>query len=148
MVRLKTTESGRNFIKKEEGIRLIAYNDGVNIYTIGIGHTGYVDGIKIKPGMKITKEKAEALFIEDLSKIEEVINNAVIVPLNQNQFDALVSLVFNIGGGNFRKSTLLRKLNVKDYKGSAEQFLAWKYAGGKPILLSRRLREQAVFVRK
>ena len=65
--------------------------------------------------------------------------------LNQNQFDALVSLVFNIGTGAFARSTLLKRLNVGDYNGAAEAFLMWRNAGGKPILLNRRKREKALF---
>lgn len=67
------------------------------------------------------------------------------MPLIQYQFDALVSLAFNIGEGAFRRSTLLKLLNRGDYKGASEQFLVWKNAGGRPILLNRRKREKALF---
>jgi lysozyme len=77
--------------------------------------------------------------------VETTVNNLVKVPLTQNQFDALVSFVFNIGGGAFSKSTLLRKLNEKDYAGAADQFLVWVK---QPELTGRRKNERAQFLKK
>lgn len=83
----------------------------------------------------------------DLKRFEQTVNDAVTVLIDQNQFDALVSLAYNIGSGAFAKSTLLKKLNAGDYKGAADQFDVWVNAGGKRMqgLVNRRAREEAVF---
>lgn len=144
---MKISERGIHFIKSEEGERLTAYLDVVGIWTIGIGHTGPVDGKPVTQGMTITKDKSRELLLKDLKRFERAVNNSVTVPLKQNQYDALVSLAFNIGEGAFSRSTLVRKLNQNDIKGASEQFLVWKNAGGRVVngLLSRRKREKAMF---
>ena len=85
----------------------------------------------------------------DLKKFESAVNNAVTVPLNQNQFDALVSLTYNIGPSAFSKSTLVKKLNAGDIRGAAEQFDVWVNAGGKRMqgLVNRRAKENEVFLK-
>lgn len=142
---MRISDKGIQFIVKEEGERLTAYQDSVGIWTIGVGHTGWVDSKPVARGMTITKEKSREILRKDLARFERTINEGVIPPLEQHQFDALVSLVFNIGEGAFRRSTLLKLLNRGDYIGASQQFLAWKNAGGRPILLPRRRREKAVF---
>jgi lysozyme len=84
----------------------------------------------------------------DLKKFEAAVNNAVTVPLNQNQFDALVSLAYNIGTNAFSKSTLVKKLNANDIRGAADQFDVWVNAGGKRMqgLVNRRAKEKALFL--
>ena len=101
----------------------------------------------------LTRGQGEALFLNDLVKHVEVINRLVTVPLNQNQYDALAMLVFNIGVDNFAVSTLLKKLNAKDYAGAAEQFLVWNKSRDannnlivNPALTTRRQGEQALFL--
>ena len=106
---MKISENGLSFILREEGERLMAYADVIGVWTIGVGHTGTVDGIPITKGMTITAEKSRVLLIADVAKFEAAINRLVKVPLKQHQFDALVSLVFNIGETNFARSTLLKK---------------------------------------
>lgn len=144
---MKTSEKGLQFIRREEGERLTAYADIIGVWTIGVGHTGTVDGKPVAKGMVITAEKSRSLLSADLIKFESVIARLVKVPLKQHEFDALVSLVFNIGETNFARSTLLKKLNANDFKGAAEQFLVWKNAGGRPVqgLLNRRKREKDMF---
>lgn len=144
---MKISERGINHIIRDEGERLTAYQDIVGIWTIGVGHTGFVDGKPVAKGMTISKEKSREILKADLTRFENAINESVNVPLKQNQFDALVSLAFNIGEGAFRRSTLLRKLNARDYKGASDQFLMWKNAGGRVSqgLLNRRKREKALF---
>ncbi|WP_256856084.1 lysozyme [Rodentibacter ratti] len=144
---MKTSERGISHIIRDEGERLTAYQDIVGIWTIGVGHTGQVDGKPVTKGMKISKEKSSELLKTDLARFEKAINASVNVSLTQNQFDALVSLAFNIGEGAFRRSTLLRKLNAGDYNGASQQFLVWKNAGGRVSqgLLNRRKREKALF---
>ena len=85
----------------------------------------------------------------DLKKFESAVNSAVTVPINQNQFDALVSLAYNIGTGAFKESTLIKKLNAGDIRGAADQFDVWVNAGGKRMqgLVNRRAKEKEVFLR-
>lgn len=144
---MKTSEKGLQFIRREEGERLTAYADVIGVWTIGVGHTGTVDGKPVAKGMVISTDKSRELLSADLSKFESAISRLVKVPLKQYEFDALVSLVFNIGETNFARSTLLKKLNANDFKGAAEQFLVWKNAGGRPVqgLLNRRKREKDMF---
>jgi len=84
----------------------------------------------------------------DLKKFETAVNNAVTVPLSQNQFDALVSLAYNIGTNAFSKSTLVKKLNANDNRAAADQFDVWVNAGGKRMqgLVNRRAKEKALFL--
>lgn len=108
-------------IKNHEQLRLTAYLPTKNdVWTIGWGHTKTA-----RQGMVITEAQAEQLLRQDLAWVEDTIKKLVKVPLEQNQFDALASLIFNIGGGAFAKSTVLRKLNAGDYKGAADAFLMW-----------------------
>ena len=110
-----------DIIKEHEGLRLEAYLPTPNdVWTIGYGHTKTA-----KKGMKITAKQAEDLLYSDLSWVEKVIADRVKAPLTQNQYDALASLIFNIGGTAFSKSTVLRRLNSEDYRGAADAFLMW-----------------------
>lgn len=135
-------------IKEHEGLRLVAYLDSVGVWTIGYGDTG-PDVVK---GLVITKAEAEERLRKRLVEFEGYVNRAVKVKLTQNQFDALVSLVYNIGPTNFNSSTLLRKLNAGDYAGAADQFLVWNKGrvGGKlqviDGLTNRRKKERQLFV--
>lgn len=139
---MKISEKGINFLIQEEGERLKAYKCAAGVWTIGIGHTG----ADVKEGMIITKEKSRELLKSDLSRFEKAVNTYIKVPLEQHQFDALVSLTFNIGVGNFSKSTLVKKINVNASMEEIEfQFKQWKLARGKPILLSRRKREAELY---
>lgn len=108
-------------IKEHEALRLTAYLPTKDdVWTIGWGHTKTA-----KQGMVITEAQAEQLLRDDLAWVEGAIDNLVKVTLTQNQRDALGSLIFNIGATNFSKSTVLRKLNAKDYLGAADAFLMW-----------------------
>ena len=132
-----------------EGLRLKAYDDGVGVWTIGFGTTIYPNGIRVKKGDTCTEAQAKAYMAHDLKKFESAVNNAVTVPINQNQFDALVSLAYNIGTGAFSKSTLVKKLNAGDIRGAADQFDVWVNAGGKRMqgLANRRAKEKEVFLK-
>ncbi|HFG6939324.1 lysozyme [Acinetobacter baumannii] len=145
-----TSDVGVNLISGFEGTRLTAYDDGVGVWTIGTGTTIYPNGVKVEQGDTCTPEQAKAYFKHDLAKFEKTVNESVTVPLNQNQFDALVSLSYNIGSGAFKNSTLLKLLNKGDYQGAADQFLAWNKAGGKVMkgLVRRREAERALFLKK
>jgi len=133
-----------SLIKKHEGLRLEAYLPTPNdVWTIGYGHTHTT-----KQGQKITEAQADALLRKDITWAEKAVNNLVVVPLTQNQFDALVSFVFNVGEGAFGTSTLLRLLNSKDYEGAANQFLRWNKQKGKILngLTKRREEERNLFL--
>ena len=142
---MKTSQSGLDFIADHEGLELVAYPDpgtGGEPWTIGVGHTGGV-----KPGDTCTKHEALQWLAEDVETAEKAVLRMVDVPLSQNQFDALVSFVFNCGAGNFEKSTLLRLLNDLDYDGASEQFQRWNRAAGREMagLTKRRHAEAALF---
>lgn len=145
---MKTSSSGRAAIAAREGNVLTAYQDSVGIWTIGVGHTAAAGSPVPKAGMKITSAESDAILSRDLAKFEASVSNAVKVPLNQNEFDALVSLAFNIGGGAFSNSTLVRKLNAGDRAGAAQQFLVWNKAGGRVLngLVKRRESERRQFL--
>lgn len=143
---MKTSPKGIALIKSAEGLRLEAYPDpgtGDVPWTIGYGSTSGVTR-----NMVITKTQAEQMLAADLVRFERIVERLVRVPLNQGQFDALVSFTYNVGEGNFTESTLLRKLNAGDTAGAAEQFSRWVHAGGKvlPGLVTRRAAERALFL--
>jgi lysozyme len=134
---MKLSPAGSEILILREGLRLKAYRDTKGILTIGVGHTGP----EVVEGLVITKEKAHELFQKDVAWAEDAVN-LVKVPLTQNQFDALVSFVFNIGAGAWKRSTMLKMLNVGDYIGASKQFDRWVI----PIeITSRRMSEKAQF---
>ncbi|KQN53195.1 lysozyme [Erwinia sp. Leaf53] len=144
---MQISSNGVIRLKGEEGEELTGYLDSRGIPTVGVGHTGKVDGKPVVLGMRISQVKSTELLLQDIQWVEKAINGSVKVPLTQNQYDALCSLVFNIGGPAFAGSTVLRLLNGKNYTGAADAFLMWKKAGKDPdILLSRRRRERALFL--
>jgi lysozyme len=139
------SERGLAIIREFEGLRLRAYPDpasGGEPYTLGYGHTLDVD-----PGDNCTLEEAEQWLLDDCADAEVAILRHVKVPLSQGQLDALISFVFNLGAGNFAKSTLLRKLNAGDYVGAWQEFPRWNKAAGKvmPGLSRRRAAEAKLF---
>ena len=141
---MKTSDVGIELIKKYEGCVLKAYKCPSGVWTIGYGHTAGV-----KSGMKITKAQALNYLKQDLSVFEKAVTNYVKVPLNQNQFDALVSFSFNCGTGALKTSTLLKKLNSSDYSGAANEFLKWNKSNGKVLngLVRRRQEEKELFLK-
>ena len=143
---MTVSPKGLALLREFEGLRLNAYPDpasGGDPWTIGYGHTKGV-----KKGDVITEEQANLFLWEDAAEAEEAITDLVVVPLSQGQRDALVSFIFNLGRGNFQRSTLLRKLNSGDYKGAADEFLRWNKAAGKvmPGLTRRRKAERELFL--
>lgn len=143
---MKTSPKGIALIKESEGLRLKAYPDpgtGGLPWTIGYGST-----LGVTRTMVITAEQAEQMLAVDLVRFERAVERLVEVPINQGQFDALVSFAYNVGEGNFAKSTLLRKLNAGDSQGAADQFGRWVNAGGKVLqgLVKRRAAERALFL--
>lgn len=161
---MQTSQTGINLIKKLEGCKLEAYQCSAGVWTIGYGHTG-ADVFK---GKKITQNDAETLLKTDLKRFETAINNLLIcgsgsspqacveqdggllipVDLNQNQFDALVSFIYNIGINAFKTSTMLKCLNRGEFYAAAKEFDRWIYAGGKVSegLKNRRTAEKTLFL--
>jgi len=129
-------------IQRFEGFRPTAYKDAGGTWTIGWGHT---HGAKV--GDTCTHDQGQTWLEDDVHAAVLAINVDVGVTLTQNQFDALVSLVFNIGAGAFRASTLLQKLNQRDFAMAAAEFTRWNKSGGRHLagLLDRRLAEQQLF---
>lgn len=117
---LNVSKDGLELIKRSEGLRLEAYQDSAGVFTIGYGHTK-----DVQFGMQITRAEAERLLVQDLGWAVGAVKNAVGAPLKQCEFDALVSLCFNIGANAFSNSTLVRRLNQLDYDGAASEFARW-----------------------
>lgn len=140
---MKASANGRAFIRAREGVKLAAYQDGGGVWTIGYGHTRGV-----KQGQVINHEQADEFLDNDLRQVESCISERVTVPLNQNQFDALVSFVFNVGRQAFSDSTLLKKLNEGNYRAAADQFTRWVYDNDQFVqgLYNRRVAERDLFL--
>jgi lysozyme len=142
MNNLTYSPNGFKLTEQFEGLSLKAYQDVAGVWTNGYGNTHGV-----VPGSTITLQEATDQLASNIEGAEYVVNHVVIVPLTQNQFDALVDFVFNLGSGNFQSSTLLRKLNAGDYAGASAEFPKWNHSGGQVVagLTRRRLAEQALF---
>ena len=137
-------QAGLDLIKQFEGFRAVTYYDVGGKPTIGYGHL-------IKDGecfTKLTHEQAEQLLRQDVAEAEAAVKRHVKVKLNENQFSALVSWVFNLGEGNFASSTLLKVLNKQQYINVPEQILRWHRVGRQPIkgLIRRRAAEAMLFI--
>lgn len=139
---MKTGSKGIKLVKEFEGFKAQAYLCPANVWTIGYGTTSGV-----KKGQMVTEEQAIKLLQDDLAKFEKAVKNLVRVPLNQDQFDALVAFVYNIGVGAFSRSTLLSLLNQGNYEAVPEQLLRWNKAGGRVLngLTRRRQAEGKLF---
>lgn len=141
---LRLIKSFEGYLTKQPDGSCTAYLCPARVPTIGWGCT---EGVKL--GMRWTLEEAEAGLKREIAKFEAAVNRLVTVPLNQNEFDALVSFAYNVGEGGLAKSTLLKKLNREDRSGAAQQFHRWKRGGGRVLrgLVSRRAREAALFLK-
>lgn len=145
---MKTSAAGRAAISQREGNKLQAYRDSVGIWTIGVGHTTAAGPPTPTHGMTITAAQSDEILSRDLAKFEAAVDKAITAPMAQHEFDAMVSLAFNIGGGSFTKSSVARKFNAGDKAGAANAFLLWNKAGGKVLkgLTTRRKAERAQFL--
>ena len=139
---MKTSQYGIDLIKHFEGGELEAYQCAAGVWTIGYGHTKGV-----QPGDQWSESHANHMLEVELEEYENYVSTAVTVPLSQNQFDALVSWVYNLGNGNLTSSTMLKVLNSGDYAGVPAQILRWNKAGGKVLdgLTRRRQAEADMF---
>ncbi len=139
---MEISEEGLSLIKKFEGCELTAYQDSVDVWTIGYGHTKGVED-----GQEITQEEAEEMLASELDEYEGYINDLVECDLEQCQFDALVAWVYNLGPTNLRSSTMLKRLNSNDLEDVPSQIKRWNKAGGKVLkgLVRRREAEALLF---
>ena len=140
---MKTGIQGLELIKSFEGLELNAYKCAAGVWTIGYGHTK-----DVQEGMVISAETANDMLMEELVEYENYVNTLVTVPLNQNQFDALVSWVYNLGSSNFQASTLLKVINAGGQMLAVPaQIMRWNKAGGKVLegLTRRRQAEADLF---
>lgn len=147
---MKLSSGGLDLICQFEGYhkslpdgRCIAYRCPANVLTIGWGCT---EGVK--ENMIWTREEAQVALRRELAKFEAGVIRLTTVPLNQHQFDALVSFTYNVGLGAFERSTLRKKLNAGNYRGAASVFKLWNKGGGRvlPGLVNRRAREATLFL--
>lgn len=143
---MKPSENCVRFVADHEGLSLKAYPDpgtGGAPWTIGCGRT-----TNVHPGDTCTEEQAMEWLREELDGFAAQVQSVVQVPLTQNQLDALTSFTYNVGFGNFQKSSLLRILNDGNYAGAAQQFQRWNRAAGRvlPGLTKRRADEAALFM--
>ena len=144
---MEYSKNGLHLTESFEGLSLVSYPDtatGGEPWTIAYGHTGP----DVHPGMTITQEQAEDLLMQDVQKAAADVNAKVTTDLTQEEFDALVDFVFNVGAGNFNASTLLKKVNAGDIHGAAAEFERWDMAAGKHMagLLRRRHAEAEEFL--
>jgi lysozyme len=139
---MQISQEGLSLIKKFEGCELEAYKCAAGVWTIGYGSTKGV-----KEGDTITQEGADKLLTEEMHEYEGYINDMVTVDLKQNEFDALVSWVFNLGPSNLSSSTLLNRLNNKMFDDVPNQIKRWNKAGGEVLqgLVRRREAEALLF---
>ena len=138
-IALSLSMAGAGAIVAHEGLRKVAYVDPVGVVTICAGHTRTA-----KLGQVKTEQECAELLKQDVKHAEVAVKRLVVVPLTQEQFDALTSFVFNVGETNFAKSTLLKKVNAFDCWGAGREFMRWTRAGGKelPGLAVRRASER------
>lgn len=144
---MQLSEKGLRQLIKFEGQKLFVYDDGFGFPTVGVGHlVKPQDNLQL--GDKITQAQSDKFLRDDVASYEKIVNDFVRVSLTQNQFDMLVSLSFNIGIGNFKKSTLLKKLNSGDYQGAANRFSDWRRSAGRVVkgLITRRAKEREIFL--
>jgi lysozyme len=144
---VKTSATGREFIRRFEGFRANAYQCGAGRWTIGYGSTR-LWGRAVHPDDTVTEAEAAAQFALDLGGFEADVLAAVSWPLSQCQFDSLVSFAYNVGAGALRRSTLVKLLNEGHLHEAADEFLRWDRAGGQrvPGLTRRRAAERALFL--
>jgi lysozyme len=148
---MKISDEGLRLIKNFEGYHTrlkdgscAAYLCPARVPTIGWGTT---EGVKL--GMVWTEAEATAALLREIAKFENAVNTSVTVEINQNEFDAMVSLAYNIGVAGFKRSSVLRRLNKGNRAGAAQAFHLWNKGGGRILagLVSRRAREAALFLK-
>lgn len=145
---MKTSQAGLDLIKRWEGCRLKSYQDSVGVWTIGYGLTTAAGIVPVTAGMTITQRQADAYLEQALVKYETAVERALKRKPTQAQFDAMVSLCYNIGPGAFAGSSVVRRFNEGNIAGAADAFLMWTKAGGRELqgLVNRRKDERKLFL--
>lgn len=140
---MKIGPRGLAMIKRFEGCKLQAYQDSVGVWTIGYGST-----LGVKQGDRISEQQADTLLQADLARFENGVAKYLTREVRESQADAMISLAFNVGLGNFKDSTLLKLTNQNSPLQAAQQFVKWANAGGKPLLglLRRRFAEGQLYL--
>jgi lysozyme len=144
----RINQAGLRLLMASEGCVLTAYPDpgsGGAPWTIGFGHCGP----EVVPGLRITRDEADRLLMEDLAKFEKAVDDLVKVEIGENQRSAVICFVYNVGVNAFKRSTLLKLMNQRDMAGASRQFSLWTKAGKRvlPGLVMRRRNEAALFMR-
>ena len=144
---MKVNEEGLAMIRTFEGFRGKAYRDAVGVWTIGFGHTSMAGPPQVKPGMTVTRDKATQILARDIETFAEGVAGLLTSEVTSNQFSALVSFAYNVGLGNFRKSSVLKAVNAGDHDVVPRRLALWNKAGGRvlPGLVKRRAAEAALF---
>jgi len=148
---MKVSERGINLIKKHEGCKLTSYLCPSKIPTIGFGNTYYLNGTKVELGQTITQDQADKLLLSTLSKFEKDVWSVIKQSVNQRMFDALVSFTYNVGFGNLKSSTLLKKVNKNINDPTIkDEFLKWNKSRGRALkgLTNRRMDEWLLYSSK
>ncbi|WP_111883799.1 lysozyme [Acinetobacter sp. CFCC 11171] len=146
---LDISDNGYAIIRDAEGFRSTAYLDTGGVWTIGFGTIKYPNGTSVKKGDTCTRNEAEQWLKNDCVWVDACLDKNVKVNLNQNQFDALASFVYNIGETAFVKSTMLTLINQNSLTSAASQFDRWVFDNGKRIqgLVNRRAKEKSLFLK-
>jgi GH24 family phage-related lysozyme (muramidase) len=140
---MKMSPYGRARLMSREGKKNRAYRDTKGIWTVGVGHTAAAGAPIPVPGMTITDAQVDAILAGDLPHYENLVSRAVHVPLTQGQFDALVSIAFNVEAAFSQKSSIVKRLNAGNYRGAADAILLWN----KPLeIIGRRRGEYQQFL--
>lgn len=136
------TDRGRQLLTDREGKRLNAYRDTKGIPTIGVGHTSAAGPPDVQMGMTITDQQCDEILMRDLGKFEAVLDDALEVPVADHEYDALLSIMFNVGQ-QFATSTAIKRLNAGDRPGCADAIMMWNKP---PEIIGRRKTEQRQFL--
>ena len=139
---MQMTPHGRLLLSQREGVRLMAYHDSKGLPTIGVGHTSAAGDPHVTMGMEITPTECDEILMRDLGKFEATLNHALSVPVADHEFDALLSIMFNVGP-KFAASTCIRRLNGGDRKNAANAILMWNQP---PEIIGRRHTEYVQFI--
>jgi len=140
---MKMSANGRALLIQREGFKLKAYQDSVGVWTIGVGHTSMAGPPHVSPGLAISKAEVDAILSRDLVKYENIVTRAIHVPLTQGQFDALVSICFNVESALSSRSSIVRALNSGNYRAAGDAFLLYNHPSE---IIGRRKGERKQFL--
>jgi len=145
---MNITDQGLSLIRRLEGFRASAYKDAAGMWTIGYGHTSAAGSPQVRPGQKVSRKEADHILARDVAMFAQGVQSLVSTPLTDGQFSALVSFAYNVGLENFRKSSVLRAVNARDFAAVPRRLSLWVKCRGRvlPGLINRRAAEAAMFI--